>query len=187
VVETDVHFPTDINLLYDAMRVLLHICAQLSEEFELKGWRQFNSGLKKLKKALRIIQKLKHSTSKDEAKKQAKTEQIVKAHQTFIDLSAAYLKRAEETLAQLTTAHQVCELQLAKPKQFIAHAKRQTDPIERRVMKGETIAHDEKVFSRYRTYRMRIPQEQASALFEPPNGFLKVRRECPLSLGCVWR
>ena len=46
------HFPTDINLLYDAMRVLLHICAQLSEEFELKGWRQFNSGLKKLKKAL---------------------------------------------------------------------------------------------------------------------------------------
>jgi hypothetical protein len=25
VVKTDVHFPTDISLLYDAMRVLLHL------------------------------------------------------------------------------------------------------------------------------------------------------------------
>lgn len=93
MVETDVHFPTDISLLYDAMRVLLHICARFSEEFDLKSWRQFKSGLKKLKKALRIIQKLKHSTSKDEAKKHAKIEQVVQAHQKLIDLSATYLKR----------------------------------------------------------------------------------------------
>jgi transposase, IS5 family len=103
VVETDVHFPTDISLLYDAMRVLLCICARFSEEFGLNGWRQFKSCLKKLKKALRIIQKLKHSTAKDAAKKQAKTEQIAQAHQPFIALSAAYLKRVEETFIQLVT------------------------------------------------------------------------------------
>ena len=127
VVETDVHFPTDISLLYDALRVLLHICAQFSEEFGLKGWRQFKSGLKKLKKALRIIQKLKHSTSKDEAKKQAITDQVAQAHQKLIDLSATYLKRVEETIAQLATVHQVGELQLAKPKQFIAHPRQAPD------------------------------------------------------------
>jgi hypothetical protein len=60
---------------------LLHICARFNGELGLKGWRQFKSGLKKLKKALRIIQKLKHSTSKDGAKKQAKTGQIAQAHQ----------------------------------------------------------------------------------------------------------
>lgn len=166
VVETDVHFPTDISLLYDAMRVLLCICARFSEEFGLKGWRQFKSCLKKLKKALRIIQKLKHSTAKDEAKKQAKAEQIAQAHQTFIDLSAAYLKRAEETLGQLTTAHQVCELQLAKPKQFIAHAKRQIDQIERRVMKGETIPHDEKVFSLFEPHTEWISKGKAGVPVE---------------------
>lgn len=118
VVETDVHFPTDISLLYDAIRVLLHLCAQFAESYGLKGWRQFKSGLKKLKKAMRVIQKLKHSTSRDEAKKQAKAEPIAKAHQTFIGLSAATLKRVEETLAQLTSQHAVCELQLAKPREF---------------------------------------------------------------------
>jgi hypothetical protein len=168
VVETDVHFPTDITLLYDALRVLMHICVQFSEALGLKGWRQFKSGLKKLKKALRIIQKLKHSTSKDEAKKQAKAEHIVQAHQTFLDLSAAQLKRVEATLAQLATEHHVGELQLAKPKQFIAHAKRQIDQIERRVMKGETIPHGEKVFS----------------LFEPQTEWIsKGKAGVPVELG----
>ena len=166
VVETDVHFPTDISLLYDAMRVLLCICARFSEEFGLKGWRQFKSCLKKLKKALRIIQKLKHSTAKDEAKKQAKTEQIAQAHQKFIDLSAAYLKRVEETIVQLATQHQVGELQLAKPKQFIVHAKRQIDQIERRVMKGEAIPHGEKVFSLFEPHTEWISKGKAGVPVE---------------------
>lgn len=166
VVETDVHFPTDINLLYDAMRVLLHLCAQFSETYALKGWRQFKSCLKKLKKALRIIQKLKHSTSKDEAKKQAKTEQIAQAHQTFIDLSAMYLQRVEETVALLASQHPVCELQLAKPREFIAHAKRQIDQIERRVIKGETIAHAEKVFSLFEPHTEWIAKGKAGVPVE---------------------
>jgi hypothetical protein len=166
VVETDVHFPTDITLLYDALRVLMHICAQFSEALGLKGWRQFKSALKKLNLALRIIQKLKHSTSKDETKKQAKAEHIVQAHQTFLDLSTAQLKRVEATLAQLATEHHVGELQLAKPKQFIAHAKRQLDQIERRVMKGEAIPHSEKVFSLFEPHTEWISKGKAGVPVE---------------------
>lgn len=166
VVETDVHFPTDISLLYDAMRVLLHICAQFGETYGIKGWRQFKSCLKKLKKAARAIQKLKHSTSKDEAKKQAKAGQIGQAHQKLIGLSAVYLKRAEETLAQLATAHQVGELQLAKPNEFIAHAKRQIGQIERRVMKGEAIPHGEKVFSLFEPHTEWVSKGKAGVPVE---------------------
>lgn len=181
VIKTDVHFPSDISLLYDATRVLLRICAQFSEAFGLKGWRQFKSCLKKLKKALRIIQKLKHSTAKDEAKKQAKKDQIVQAHQTFIDLSAVYLKRVEATIEQLASQHSVGELQLAKPKQFIAHAKRQIDQIESRVMKGEAIPHDEKVFSLFEPHTEWISKGKAGvpvelglrvALVESREGFI---------------
>jgi IS5 family transposase len=144
VVETDVHFPTDVNLLYDAMRVLLQLCAQFSATYALKGWRQFKNCLKKLRKAMRVIQKLKHSTAKDSAKQQAQAEQIAKAHQIFISLSAAHLKRVEETVAQLASQYAVCAMQLAKPRQCIAHAQRHIDHIERRVLKGEVIPHDEK-------------------------------------------
>jgi len=166
VVETDVHYPTDINLLYDALRVLVVLCAQFGESYGLKGWRQFRSGLKKLKKALRAIQKLKHSTSKDAAKKQAKAGQIARAHQTFLDLSAATLQRVEATLAELATVHPLCERQLAKPKQFIAHARRQIDQIERRVLKGETIPHAEKVFSLFEPHTEWIVKGKAGVPME---------------------
>ena len=166
VVETDVHFPTDVNLLYDAMRVLLQLCAQFSATYDLKGWRQFKNCLKKLRKALRVIQKLKHSTSKDAAKQQAKTEQIAKAHQTFISLSAAHLKRVEETVAQLASQYAVCAMQLAKPRQFIAHAQRQIDHIERRVLKGEVIPHDEKVFSLFQPHTEWIVKGKAGVPVE---------------------
>lgn len=166
VVETDVHFPTDISLLYDAMRVLLHLCRQFSDTYGLKGWRQFKSGLKKLKKCLRIIQKLKHSTSKDEAKQHAKAEHIAKAHQTFIDLCATTLQRVEATITHLADQHAVCALQLAKPRQFIAHAHRQIDQIDRRVLKGETIPHAEKVFSLFEPHTEWIAKGKAGVPVE---------------------
>ena len=166
VVETDVHYPTDITLLYDALRVLMSLCAQFSDSYGLKGWRQFKSSLKKLKKALRIIQKLKHSTAKDETKKQAKAEQIAKAHQTFLDLSAATLQRVQASLAELTGEHGVCDLLLARPKAFVAHAQRQIEQIERRVLKGETIPHAEKVFSLFQPHTEWIVKGKAGVPME---------------------
>ena len=65
VVETDVEFPTDTNLLYEAIRKALGLCAELSDAHGLTGWRQDAHHLRKLKKAHRPIQKLRHSTSKD--------------------------------------------------------------------------------------------------------------------------
>jgi len=166
VVETDVHYPTDITLLYDALRVLLCLCAQFSESYGLKGWRQFKSGLKKLKKALRLIQKLKHSTAKDETKKQAKAEQIAQAHRTFIDWSVATLQRVQASLAELATEHGVCDLLLARPKAFVAHAQRQIEQIERRVLKGESIPHAEKVFSLFQPHTEWIVKGKAGVPME---------------------
>ena len=40
VVETDVHFPTDINLLWDALRKTIQISAQFCTVYDLSEWRQ---------------------------------------------------------------------------------------------------------------------------------------------------
>jgi len=69
VVETDVHYPTDINLLYDAMRKIIQQTAELSERHGKSDWRQFQYNIKQIKRLMRIIQKKKHSRSKDETKK----------------------------------------------------------------------------------------------------------------------
>jgi len=41
VVETDVHYPTDINLLFDAMRKLIKLTADYTGELLLEHQRQY--------------------------------------------------------------------------------------------------------------------------------------------------
>ena len=52
--------------------------------------------------------------------------------------------RAEESLEELEQAGVAPSSMIQS---LIAHARRQIDQVERRLLKGETIAHDEKVFS----------------------------------------
>ena len=59
VVETNVHYPTDINLLYDAMRKVITLVATLCTLCFLTEWRQNSHNLKKVKRLFRITQKLK--------------------------------------------------------------------------------------------------------------------------------
>ena len=54
VVKTDVHFPTDINLLFDATRKTIEECARLCEDSNLSGWRQSNHNIKIFKKTIPI-------------------------------------------------------------------------------------------------------------------------------------
>ena len=41
VVEADVHYPTDVNLLWDAMRCLLRELGHAAKKYEIVGWRQW--------------------------------------------------------------------------------------------------------------------------------------------------
>jgi hypothetical protein len=147
VVETDVHFPTDINLLWDAIRKTLQTCARLSEAQGLTEWRQSGHLQRKFKKAYRSLQKIKHSTAKDEAKRQAKQDELQEAHRVYIGQAELYVQRARATLQCLKTDHGVPSILLAELDSYLVHANRQIDQIRRRVLQGEIIPHEEKVFS----------------------------------------
>ena len=69
VVETDIHYPTDTNLLFDAIRKMISLIAIVCGETGITAWRQSDYNIKKVKRLLRGIQRLNRSTSKDKAKK----------------------------------------------------------------------------------------------------------------------
>jgi len=147
VVETDVHYPTDINLLFDAMRKVIFLIMALCDDLGMCGWRKSAYNLKKMKKYFRKAQQLKRSTSKDKTKK-AKTEQlIVDAHLAYVELANDFIERAKETINAISSPDIMAHFRIAEIQKYIAHAERQMDQIHRRVVKGETIAHHEKVFS----------------------------------------
>ncbi|MGH8474313.1 MAG: ISNCY family transposase [Methylococcales bacterium] len=166
VVETDVHFPTDFNLLTDAIRVVVRECVQLCEVHSLPGWRQHGYNLRKLKKAYRKLQKMKHSTSKDAARKAAKASEIEGVCREYLDQAQKLLKRALNTLASLKNDCHLPDTLLDKLKTFCAHAERQIDQITRRVLQGEKIPHEEKVFSLFEAHTEWINKGKAGVPVE---------------------
>lgn len=160
------HFPTDTNLLWDAIRKAIQTCATLCDTRDLTAWRQSAYHLRGFKRSYRLIQKLKHSTSQDEAKRQAKQDEIKAAYQTYLDQAEVYVQRARATKQCLNQAHGVPTPMLADLDAYLAHAERQIDQIRRRVLQGETIPHAEKVFSIFQPHTEWISKGKAGVPVE---------------------
>ena len=141
------HYPTDINLLLDAVRKSIETSAQLCKEEGLSDWRQSAYNIKQLKKAYRRVQRLKRSTSKDAAKRQARQAEIEQAYRDYLQLAEQFLARARDTRAMLHIGYDLPNILLTGLDTYIAHGERQIDQIRRRVLQGQRIPHDEKVFS----------------------------------------
>jgi len=162
VVETDVDYPTDINLLFDAMRKVITLVAQECACYRLSTWRQSKYHLRQVKRLYRQAQKLKRSRTKDPRQQQAQQQRIRAAHQAYLDRARALLDRAEGTLAVLKAP----ALKLLTIKGFMEHAHRQIDQIRRRVLQGQTIAHAEKVFSLFEPHTEWISKGKAGVPVE---------------------
>jgi hypothetical protein len=165
VVETDVHYPTDINLLWDALRKLIAILAGLCGELGIAGWRQSAYQLRQLKKLYRQVQQLKHSTSQDPEKRAAKQEAVRQAHRAYLAQAEALLARVRETRVHLVVRH-VPAAFLAEIDLYLGDAERQIDQIRRRVLLGQTIPHAEKVFSLFERHTEWISKGKAGVPVE---------------------
>jgi transposase, IS5 family len=150
VVETNVHFPTDINLLFDAMRKVTTLSAELCEKHGLSDWRQHAYNVKQVKKFMRTAQNKKRTRAKTEEQKKKRETLIAQAHQEYIDIAQKYLDKACHTLNTLQKQglSDIKDVLLMENiRKFINHGIRQINQIKRRVILGEKIPHEEKVFS----------------------------------------
>ncbi len=151
VVETDVHFPTDISLLFDAIRTLVKMMMRLSNYENFEGWRQGKYLMKKMKKLIRQIGvirgSIKNGSKGNPSEKKSNSltrnqEEFIRLHQELVVLGEKLVSQAEQDLKK-------CQPHKHKEKAelFLAHAKRQVEQIRRRVLNGETIPAGEKVYS----------------------------------------
>jgi hypothetical protein len=147
VVETDVHYPTDINLLFDAIRKTIILIMRLCDQLDIGGWRQGRNNLRKIKRYFRKAQQMKRSTSKNQDKKAKRKQLIINIHIAYLELVQSILDKVKESIVATQSFDIVIQLKIQEIEKYIAHAERQIDQIRRRVIEGETIPHHEKVFS----------------------------------------
>jgi len=166
VLETDVHYPTDINLLLDAIRKIIFLIGQLFGDLGISEWRQYQHIFKKIKKQFNFVRKLKHSSSKDERTKAKREQLIIGAHRQYVDLAATYVSRAKDSIRILKEMGIGSVARIMVIENYIAHAERQIEQICRRVLNGETIAHNEKVFSIFEEHTEWISKGKAGVAQE---------------------
>jgi len=169
VLETNVHYPTDINLLSDALRKVITLTAQWCDDLGRTDWRQHAYNVNHVKRLLRSAQNKKRSKATSAARVEQNEALIVTAHQHYLKVAQAYLDKARQTL-NLIEAQGLPDLNALARKleieKFMVHADRQIDQIHRRVILGEVIAPEEKVFSIFEPHTEWISKGKAGVPVE---------------------
>lgn len=157
VVETNVHYPTDINLLFDAMRKAIEEVAAWCGFAGQTFFRQHQHSIRKLKRAFRRAQLSKRQQRDPKA--------TIKAHQAYLSLAEGYLMQISLTEQQLRTIAP-SPIHQQSLTNWLKHALRQIDQIERRVIKGETIPAHEKTYSIFEPHTEWISKGKAGVPVE---------------------
>jgi transposase, IS5 family len=169
VVETDVHYPTDINLLFDALRKMITLTARLCEDYEISDWRQYQYNIRQAKRLMRVAQRKKRYSGRTDEQKEKNKKEMKRAHQEYIQLGQFFVDKMEITLSEIQGKglHQISDIIcLEQIKHFMGHARRQIDQIDRRVLQGEVIPHEEKCFSLFEPHTEWISKGKAGVPVE---------------------
>ena len=145
VVESNVHFPTDYNLLWDSARKCLDIVEKFQTKHpEIEGWRKIHDWYKRLKNSMRAVGKASSSGGKNKEQriKEAVCYYLSKARTLQEKLLDSKFPMVDELDALLITI-------LIRYMDFLDKF---IDQLDRRVLQGETIPHEEKLFSIFEEY-----------------------------------
>ncbi len=145
VVETSIHYPTESTLIRDGVRKIIDLCVPLAEAGDLPGWRQSGHLFKRVKRISRDIERI-------AARKGKNYEHRLKtAYAKLLKHSERIVDRARELLSTLNMAPAVRSDIYEKDslQAFIARTTRVQNTARRRVLDGQTVPHEDKLFSMF--------------------------------------
>jgi hypothetical protein len=147
VVESNVHFPTDYNLLWDSARKCLDMADKFLNKYpEVPGWRKIRDWHNQMKNMMRAVGKTSSSGGKG---KEQRVKQVTHAYLWKAKALLDKLEGSKELFPITDGADLVIMLELER---FMELLDKHIDLLERRIIKGEEIPHEEKIFSIFEEY-----------------------------------
>jgi len=147
VVESNVHFPTDYGLLWDCARKCTDVICRFLEKYEsLEGWRKIKNWRSELKGFMRELGKASSSggKGKEVRMREAALRYIRKAESLHSKLESDMPLLPMEDPADLGMAVSL--------EHYLLLLRKHISLVHRRIIKGEVIPHEEKMFSIFETY-----------------------------------
>ena len=144
MVETDIHYPTESSLIVDGSRKIIELCVKLSEAYDITGWRQHEHLLKKVKQVARQIARI------GARKGAGYKDRLAKQYRKLLVRAESILSRSTQTCETLENDYELdiqTVVQIADIKLFIERTQQVCGTARRRVLEGETVPNEDKLFS----------------------------------------
>jgi transposase, IS5 family len=144
VMETNIHYPTESSLIGDGIRKILQLGRQVAQENGVPGWRETAAWRKELKKALRRVNQACRSKSKqaEQSKRQAYSALYTLAEKVLVKVQQL------EEVVSLSKQGSAAWLGLQKAwRHYVEKTIQVISYSRRRVLQGEKIGAEEKVYS----------------------------------------
>jgi hypothetical protein len=146
VLETDVHFPTDLNLLWDAGRKCVDLVeGLLASGHNLPGWRKFKLWRRQLKACERAAGQVVYRGGPN---KEARVKTVVRE---YLAVGRELSDKVRQTLLGLCD-EAVAAARWERLAYFHGMLDQHLDLVDRRLLKEETIPSHEKVFSLFEAH-----------------------------------
>ncbi len=147
VVESNVHFPTDYNLLWDCSRKCLDTVDIFLEKYpKIEGWRKIDNWRNELKKMMRNLGFANRSGGKDKEKR------VLKSASQYVEKAKLLSTKISKSIQDFPTQEDSDLFQILELERFKKLLDKHIDLVERRLIKGEVIPHEEKMFSIFEQY-----------------------------------
>ena len=147
VVESRVHFPTDYNLLWDCARKCIEIIGKFREKYpQLSGWRKIGNWQSEIKGLMREFGKTNSSGGLN------KEERVKSSAQKYLNKCKALVRKIGSGKDELPIKDHSDLARVCAIEHYIDLANKHIGLLERRVMQGEKIPHQEKMFSVFEQY-----------------------------------
>ena len=145
VVQTDIHHPTDNTLLWDVVRVVTRLVRRLTKALELRRIKGFCDRTRSARRRMYEIQRM---TTRQRRQQQTRT------YRVLIDIAEEVVENARTGLERTSTmrgkdmfADMAIEELRGQIEHFCQLGDRVIDQARRRVLFGEQVATDEKIYS----------------------------------------
>lgn len=163
MVESNVHFPTDANLLWDAGRKCLDIVGGLVRGVPRSGWRKHRALKRELK---RHYQRVSRVMSRGGRRRDVRLQESVSAYLRCASRLSLRLKSSAELFSSLAAESLLNKLLYKELGYYQKMLDKQISLLGRRVIHKEVIAHEEKIFSLFEPYTRWINKGKSGGRIE---------------------
>ena len=144
VVETNIHWPSESTLIRDGVRKILELCVLIASTLKVSGWRQSDHLLKQVKRLSRHIERI------SSRKGPRYEERLQVEYRKLLKLSGKITRKASRLLQEAETNRAMAGSAMVEQlRVFLERTEQVRDTACRRVLKGETVPNDEKLFSMF--------------------------------------